>query len=60
MVNLQLHGSVILLLRDVTSNLRVASTFMCSVHATLSISLVFQIQEIILSLGPCGLLLMGT
>ena len=60
LVNLQLHGSVILFLRYVISKSRMASACMCSVHAPLSISHTFEIKEIILLLRPCGLLLMGT
>ena len=60
MVDLPLHGSVVLLMRDVTSNSKVTSTSMCGVHATFSISLAFKVKEIILSLGTHGFLLMGT
>jgi len=60
MVNFPLHGSVILLLRDVTPNSRVTFTSMCGVYATFSILLVFEVKEIILSLGTHGFLLMGT
>jgi len=49
-----------LLLRDVTSKSRMASACMRSMHAALSISHTFKIKEIILSLGPRGVLLMGT
>ena len=48
------------LLRDMTSNSRVASAYMHSMHAALSISPTFEIKEIILSLGPHEVLLMGT
>ena len=58
--NPTLHGSVILLLRDVTSNSRVTFTSMCGVHATFLISLAFEVKEIVLSLGTHGFLLMGT
>ena len=60
MVNLPLHGSVILLLRDVTFDSRVTSTSVCGVHATLSISPAFEVKEIILLLGTHGFLLIGT
>ena len=59
MVNLPLNGYVVLLLRDVTSNLRVTSTGICGVHTTFSISPAFEVKEIILSLGTHGFLLMG-
>ena len=60
MINLPLHGSIVQLLRDVTSNSRVTSTGICGVHATFSISPAFEVKEIILSLGTHGLLLIGT
>ena len=60
MVNLPLHGSVIMLLRDVTSNSRVTSTSIGGVYATFLISPAFKVKEVILSLGTHGFLLMGT
>ena len=60
MVNFPLHGSVILLLRDMTPNSKVTFSSMCGVYATFSISLAFEVKEIILSLGTHGFLLMGT
>ena len=60
MINLSLHSSVVLFLKDVSSNSKVTSTSMCGVHATFSISPAFKVKEIILSLGTHGFLLMGT
>ena len=60
MVNLPLHGSVVLFLRDVTSNSRVSSTSMCGVYATFLVLLAFEVKEVILSLGTHGFLLIGT
>ena len=60
MVNFRLHGSVVMLLRDVTLNLRVTFTSMFGVYATFSDLLAFEVKEIILSLGTHGFLLMGT
>ena len=44
MINLPLHGSVALFMRDVTSNLRVTSTSLCGVYATFLILLVFEVK----------------
>ena len=60
MINLPLHGSVALFMRDVTSNSRVTSTSLCGVYATFLILLVFEVKEVILSLGIHGFLLMET
>ena len=60
MINLPLHGFVTLFMRDVTSNLRVTSTSLCGVYATFLILLVFEVKEVILSLGIHGFLLMET
>ena len=60
MVNFPLHGSIVLFLRDMTSNLRVTSTSMCGVYATFLILPMFKVKEVILSLGTHGFLLMGT
>ena len=60
MVNLFLHGFVVLFLRDVTSNSRVTSTSMCGVYATFLILPVFEVKEVVFSLGTHGFLLMGT
>jgi len=50
----------VLLLRDVTPNLRVTFSSMCGVYTTFLIPLKFEVKEIILSLGAHGFLLMGT
>ena len=60
MVNFPLHGFVVLLLRDMTPNLRVTFISMCGMYATFSILLAFEVKEIILSLETHGFLLMGT
>ena len=60
MINLPLHGFVALFMRDVTSNSRVTSTSLCGVYATFLILLVFEVKEVILSLGIHGFLLMET
>ena len=60
MVNFPLLGSVVLLLREATSNSRVTFTSMYGMYATFSILLVFEVKEIILLLGTHGFLLMGT
>ena len=60
MINLPLHGFVALFMRDVTSNSRVTSISLCGVYATFLILLVFEVKEVILSLGIHGFLLMET
>ena len=60
MVDLLLHGSVVLFLGDVTSNSRVTSTSMCGVYATFLISPAIEVKEVVLLLGTHGFLLMGT
>ena len=60
MVDLLLYGSVVLFLRDVASNSRVTSTSMYGVYATFLILPVFEVKEVILSLGTHGFLLMET
>ena len=60
MVNLPLHGSVVLLMKDMTSNSRVTFTSLCGVHTNFAISPAFEVKEIILSLGTPGFLLIGT
>ena len=60
MVNLPLHGFVVLFLRDVTSNLNVTSANICGVYATFLVSPTFNVKEVILLLGTYGFLLMGT
>ena len=60
MVNLPLHGPVVLFLRDVTSNSRVTFTSMGGVYTSFLISPVFEVKEVVLLLATHGLLLMGT
>ena len=60
MVNLPLHGPVVLFLRDVTSNSGVTSTSMGGVCASFLILPAFEVKKVFLSLGTHGLLLMGT
>ena len=59
MVNLYLHGFIALRVRDMASDLRMASTSMGGMNAALSIPPAFKVEKVILSLGPRGLLLMG-
>ena len=52
MINLQLHGSGILLKRDVAPTLRLALATIGCMHINLLIPSSLKIEEVILTLGP--------
>ena len=52
MINLQLHGSGILLMRDVAPTLRLALATIGCMHINLLIPSSLKIEEVILTLGP--------
>ena len=51
-INLQLNGFGIFLMREVTLASRLASTSMGSMHTNLLVPFAFKINEMILTLGP--------
>ena len=55
-INLQLHGSSVFLMRDMTPTLRVAPTSMSGMHTNLLVLSLLKIEEMILTLGPYGFL----
>ena len=57
LIDLQLHGFSILLMKDVTPTLRMAFTSMGGVYTKLLVPPMFKIEEVILTLGPCRFLL---
>ena len=57
MIDLQLHGSSAFLMRDMTPTPRVALTSMSGMHTSLPVLSTLKIEEMILALGPHGLLL---
>ena len=59
-INLQLHGSSIFLMRDMTPNSRVALTSMGGMHINLPVPSLLKIEEMILMLGPHGFLSVWT
>ena len=60
MINLQLHGSSVFLMRDMTPTSRVAPTSMGGVHTNFSVPSLLKIEEKILTLGPYGFHLVWT
>ena len=60
MINLPLHVSSILLLRNMAFTTSLASTSMCSTYISLSVPLPFKITEVILTLRPHRFCLMWT
>ena len=52
MINLQLHGSGVFLMRDMTPTSRMASTSMGGMHTSLLVPSALKIEEMILTLGP--------
>ena len=52
MINLQLHGSGILLMRKVASTLRLAPTSIGGMHTNLTVPSSLKINKMILMLGP--------
>ena len=56
-VNLQLHASGVLLMRDVTPASRLDPASMCGVHTNVAVPLSLKVEELILTLGTNRLLL---
>ena len=52
MINLQLHGFGILLMRKVALASRLAPASMCGIHTNLPVPSSFKIKKMILTLGP--------
>jgi len=55
-INFQLHGSSVFLVRDMTPTLRVAPTSMGGMHTDFSVPSLLKIEEMILTWGPHGFL----